>query len=84
MKRWLLAGVPVLVLAGAAFYLARSDGSEEPTGVAHRLVTVERGTFHLDVTASGVIEPVQRIELPVNEWDRINHRPSCRHPWHLR
>lgn len=63
MKRWLFVGALVIVGAAAAVRLTRVTEGEEARGDAFRVVAVERGTFDLTVTASGVVEPIHRIEI---------------------
>jgi HlyD family secretion protein len=62
MKRWWLAG-GLVVVAILVVRFTRATEGEEQQREAFRSVTVERGTFELTVTASGVIEPIRRIEI---------------------
>jgi HlyD family secretion protein len=63
VKRWLVA-LGIVVVGVAAFVrLGRVTEGEEARGEPFRLVAVERGTFDLTVTASGVVEPIRRVEI---------------------
>jgi len=73
----------VIVAALAAVYLANSndpDGREDE--IKYKEFTVQRGTFRMIVTASGVVKPIDRIEikskasgeivdLPVEQGDEV-------------
>lgn len=63
MKRWIFLGLIVVAASASVFYLTRNAGGEDIHEVPFRLVEVGRGDFVLTVAASGVIEPIQRVEI---------------------
>jgi HlyD family secretion protein len=83
MKRWLVLGLLVVVGAGVTFAVTRVRGNPERRSTVFKLVPVERGSFELVVVATGVIEPIQRVEirskasgqvveLPIEEGNKID------------
>jgi len=63
LKVWIIAGVVVAVAATAAVRYGRESDRTEPPADAFRLVAVKRGSVDLTVSASGVIEPIRRVEI---------------------
>ena len=59
---WMIAAL-VVVAAGTAVWLARRPANEGASSPAFRLVEVTRGPFELSVTATGVIGPINRVEI---------------------
>lgn len=67
MKRKLLVGtlIVVLLLSGG-YYLMRNGDKEavaETKGQVVRMATVERGNLELMVSANGVVQPINRVEI---------------------
>ena len=64
-KMFILAGI--IVLAGAVlgyYFLGSSEPSEAiPTGQVTRVVKVERGDLNLTVSANGVVQPINKVEI---------------------
>jgi len=58
----LLVVVVVLAASGALFF-SRRGGSAQSQGPLFKLIPVQRGTFALTVSASGMIEPINRVEI---------------------
>jgi HlyD family secretion protein len=78
---YLLAAV-VVVLAGAGYWYFRDSGGA-PANLLERTAVVERGDLVVSISASGVIQPVEQvevkskasgeiIELPVQEGDFVH------------
>jgi HlyD family secretion protein len=68
MKRWwILAGALVVVGGGIGVWRAQDTGAkgDDNSGGddSYRLVTVRRGPLELSVNATGVVEPVNRVEI---------------------
>jgi RND family efflux transporter MFP subunit len=63
--RWMLSALAGLVMATAGMLaLACGDDSAGgPDALKHKEVTAERGPFRVAVTASGLVRPIDRIEL---------------------
>jgi HlyD family secretion protein len=59
----LLFGLLIVVGAGVTLAVTRVRGTPEQRASAYKLVAVERGAFELVVVATGVIEPIQRVEI---------------------
>jgi HlyD family secretion protein len=79
----IIGAIVVIVIALTAVYLANSKGPDGQEGeVRYKEYTVSRGTFRVSVTASGVVKPIDRIEikskasgeivdLPVEQGDEV-------------
>jgi HlyD family secretion protein len=79
----IIGAIIVIVIALVVVYLANSKGpSGQEGGIKYKEFTVQRGTFRVTVTASGVVKPIDRVEikskasgevveLPVEEGDVI-------------
>ena len=64
MRRSILVILVVVVLAASgAFFFSRRGGSAQSQGPLFKLIPVQRGTFALTVSASGMIEPINRVEI---------------------
>ena len=83
-KSKVVIGVAVIVaIALVAVYLINSKGSDGVEGrIRYKEFAVERGTFQISVSASGVVKPIDRIEikskasgeivdLPVEQGDEV-------------
>lgn len=60
-KKWLLAGVVILIAAKAGFAWQQSVSKATP--VEQQLVTVERGDISSVVSASGSIQPLNSVDI---------------------
>ncbi|MFQ5544306.1 MAG: efflux RND transporter periplasmic adaptor subunit, partial [Nitrospiria bacterium] len=83
MKKLIVSIILIAAMAGGTFFLVNnktSNGAEE--SVRYKEFMIEKGTFKIVVTANGVVQPINRIEikskasgqiikLPVNEGDFI-------------
>jgi HlyD family secretion protein len=69
MKRWrrmLYGGVVVVVVAGVGYYFLGQNGAEESqaaTGQVQRIVTLAKGDLNLVVSANGVVQPINSVEI---------------------
>ena len=64
--RWrIFGGLSAIVIFGLAFILIKNGKVEEAEGGAIKFkeLQVERGTFRMVVTASGQVQPIDRIEI---------------------
>ena len=78
-----IGAIVIIMVTLVAVYLACSNGSDGHENAAkYKEFTVERGTFRVAVTASGVVKPIDRIEikskasgeivdLPVEQGDEV-------------
>ena len=83
MSKFVIIGIIVLaIIAGVYFYLESGTGPDGSGEVRLKEYTVQRGTFETSVTASGVVVPIDRVEikskasgnieaLPVEEGDFV-------------
>jgi len=62
MKRWVFVAIAVVVI-GIGWYLARTYWRYTPAWNQPKLGKVTRGDIKVPVTAAGLIEPYQRIEI---------------------
>ncbi|MGB6648253.1 MAG: efflux RND transporter periplasmic adaptor subunit, partial [Bacteroidota bacterium] len=63
-KHWILGGILVLA-AVAVYFLVTGVGDDEDVSLAEvrRVVSVGRGDLELTVSADGVIQPINRVEV---------------------
>lgn len=63
--KWTLAvaALAIVIIAGALRVVSGDDPAAEPEPMQYKEVTVVRGPFRLAVTASGLVRPIDRIEL---------------------
>ncbi|MBI2620054.1 MAG: efflux RND transporter periplasmic adaptor subunit [Ignavibacteriales bacterium] len=65
-RKYIVAGVAVVVLGGVGFLLvADRAGDTSPLQAGHvtRVVKVTRGNLDLTVSANGVVQPIDRVEI---------------------
>jgi len=67
----------LLIIIVAVFFVTRDSGSggEETTAVGFKEFTVERGTFKVMVSASGIVKPIDRVEIKSKASGRIEDLP---------
>jgi HlyD family secretion protein len=82
-KSFILAGSVIVVLAGGYFLWPRQPVEKSaPVGLSQRLAVVSRGDLSALVSATGKVEPIQKVEvkskasgqilaMPVEEGDRV-------------
>jgi HlyD family secretion protein len=83
MKKMIYAGVAIVIVAGAYFLMPRKS-AEQPAapGAQPRSVKIIRGDLTAMVSATGKVEPIQKVEvkskgsgqimeMPVEEGDRV-------------
>ncbi len=83
-SKWHLLGLGFVTLLLAAFYITNNvpRGESSGKGVRYKEYPVKRGTFHSAVSASGIVKPIDRVqikskasglieELPVEEGDYV-------------
>jgi HlyD family secretion protein len=65
LSKWHLLGLGFVILVLAGIYIANNARTGESSGkeVRYREFPVERGTFHSVVSASGVVKPIDRVEV---------------------
>ncbi|MCK5572048.1 MAG: efflux transporter periplasmic adaptor subunit, partial [Bacteroidetes bacterium] len=63
-KHWILSGTLVLA-AVAVYFLVTGAGDDEDVSPAEvrRVVSVGRGDLELTVSADGVVQPINRVEV---------------------
>ena len=62
MKKWLI--LPVIVIAGLAFWFAtRKSDATVSSSFMPQLEKVMRGNLRVDVSTTGVIEPINKVEI---------------------
>ena len=88
MKKRVVYGVGVAVLAAAGVYVFSGSKSARADFDPSALATVERGTMVKSVVATGKVEPITKVEIKskangIIEALRVDvgtHRQSWRHP----
>jgi HlyD family secretion protein len=77
LSRWHIIGLIVIVLAVAAFFYYKSSGSSGEAGgnIPYKEYVVTRGTFQTTVSASGVVQPIDRVEIKSKASGRIDELP---------
>lgn len=65
MKRLMLIAVAVVVFAGTAYVIwgGSADAEMSPVGQFTRIETVIRGDLNLVVSANGVVQPINKVEV---------------------
>lgn len=67
MKRmYVYVAVAVVVIGSVGYYIIGNGSSEEtfqPVGQTTRVVTVTRGNLELTVSANGVVQPIDKVEI---------------------
>lgn len=75
--RWLIFAVIAVALVGAAVVIYGVSNGDENTGTvpAYKEYPVTRGTFQTEVSASGVVAPIDRVEIKSKASGRIDDLP---------
>jgi HlyD family secretion protein len=63
MKKWIALGLVVLAIAGTWYYLRTYARPYTPIWFQPKFGTVTRGDIRVPITASGLIEPEQQVEV---------------------
>jgi HlyD family secretion protein len=67
MKKMILYVAVCVIAAGALGYYFlgnnKKNGEAAPTGQVQRVVKVERGDLNLSVSANGVVQPINKVEI---------------------
>lgn len=84
LSKWHFLGLGFIILVVAGFYITNNvpRGESSGKGARYKEYTVKRGTFHSTVSASGIVKPIDRVqikskasglieELPVEEGDYV-------------
>ncbi|KPJ50503.1 MAG: hypothetical protein AMJ41_01265 [candidate division Zixibacteria bacterium DG_27] len=84
LSKWHFLGLGFIILVVAGFYITNNvpRGESSSKGARYKEYTVKRGTFHSTVSASGIVKPIDRVqikskasglieELPVEEGDYV-------------
>lgn len=66
-----VAAVAVVVIQ----YVFNDAGGSHGQGVRYKEFVVERGTYRVEVSATGVVRPIDRIEIKSKASGRIEHLP---------
>ncbi|MEP0823661.1 MAG: efflux RND transporter periplasmic adaptor subunit [Ignavibacterium sp.] len=65
-RKSIIIGVGLLVVLSGGYYLLQNGGDSSPPqnrAQLSRVVTVERGNLDLTVSANGVVQPINRVEI---------------------
>jgi multidrug efflux pump subunit AcrA (membrane-fusion protein) len=75
--KWSLgtAGVAAVATVSILGWLGAEDPTPDPAGHEYKEVTVERGRFRLAVSASGLVRPIDRIELKSKASGEVTRLP---------
>src|SRR5262249_13966396 len=82
MNKWILSGVGILVIAGGAWYATTTGKKSHKRGERAQVVEAHLGSIGDSVDATGVVQPLNRVEikppvagriekLMVDEGDRV-------------
>ena len=63
MKKSLVIGGVVLLLAGLYFYPINAENSEEPSKPDFKTSKVLKGDFAVKISATGIVEPNFKVEV---------------------
>ncbi|MBI4429986.1 MAG: efflux RND transporter periplasmic adaptor subunit [Ignavibacteriales bacterium] len=65
MKKYVILAVIVIVVGGVGYYFLGSSGAKQQStaGQVQRVVTVGRGDLNLIVSANGVVQPINKVEI---------------------
>lgn len=76
-KRRILIGLGILILALISFFLYKNArlGKAEGGTPRYKEFAVKRGTFQIGVSASGVVRPIDRVEIKSKASGRIEELP---------
>ncbi|MCK4784588.1 MAG: efflux RND transporter periplasmic adaptor subunit, partial [Desulfobacteraceae bacterium] len=84
LSKWHFVGLGLIILVLAGFYISNNVRSRESSGkeIRYKELSIKRGTFHSTVSASGIVKPIDRVqikskasglieELPIEEGDYV-------------
>ncbi len=75
-SRLIIGAAAVIVVALVVVYFVNSKGSDGLEGqIKYKEFTVQRGTFQVTVSASGVVKPIDRIEIKSKASGQIEDLP---------
>ncbi len=65
MKKYVLLAIIVIVIGGVGYYFLGNNKPKDatPTGQVQRVVKVGRGDLNLIVSANGVVQPINKVEI---------------------
>jgi HlyD family secretion protein len=74
--RFIIGAVIVVFVTAGWLFLRNNDfSSAKEDGVRYKELPVQRGTFQIAVSASGVVQPIDRIEIKSKASGRIEELP---------
>jgi HlyD family secretion protein len=77
IPKWLIIILAVMIIIVGGVYLYRNDpsGQAAENHLQYKEFTVTRGTFQTEVTASGVVTPIDRVQIKSKASGRIDELP---------
>lgn len=77
IPKWLIFILAVVVIVVGGFYLYKNDQSGEAAEnhIKYKEFSVTRGTFQTEVSANGVVTPIDRVEIKSKASGRIDELP---------
>ncbi|MBI3004187.1 MAG: efflux RND transporter periplasmic adaptor subunit [Ignavibacteriales bacterium] len=65
MKKYVILAVVVIVVGGVGYYFLGNNKTKEqtPAGQVQRVIKAERGDLNLIVSANGVVQPINKVEI---------------------
>jgi HlyD family secretion protein len=59
----IIAVIAVALFFGRSMFMGETSATNQPSAMYERVVTVERGDLEVLVSANGVVEPINRVEI---------------------
>lgn len=77
VRRWHIVGLAIIIVAVVSGYIYRNGQSKESSEGTPEFkeFAVTRGTFHAKVSATGVVKPIDRVEIKSKASGRIVEMP---------
>lgn len=77
IPKWLIFTAAVVIIVGGGVYLYKNDQSGEAAenNIKYKEFTVTRGTFQTEVSANGVVTPIDRVQIKSKASGRIDDLP---------
>jgi HlyD family secretion protein len=77
IPKWLIFAVAVVVIVVGSVYFYKNDQSGEAAenNIKYKEFTVTRGTFQTEVSANGVVTPIDRVQIKSKASGRIDNLP---------
>jgi HlyD family secretion protein len=77
IPKWLIFIFAVVIVVAGGVYLYKNNQSSEAAenDVRYKEFTVSRGTFQTEVSATGVVTPIDRVEIKSKASGRIDELP---------